>query len=109
MARGDPYKPDYVTLSGGNTTFDGSDSGTNAAVILELQGVTDAQITIEESNDGGTNWTQVTQLSDANGNATFNAEWHSQFNRILVIQNKRRVKITDVGTGGDVSVAGEER
>jgi hypothetical protein len=109
MAANDPYKPDFVTLAGNSTTFDGTDSATGAALINELSGKTDANIFIEESNDGGTNWEETTQLTDANGNNTFSADWHSQFNRILVVQDERRVKITDVGTGGNVSVTGDER
>lgn len=110
MAQNDPYNPDFVTVAdNGSATFDGSASETNAAIINEVAGNFDVQIFIEESNDGGTNWTEITQLADDAGNATFTGAFHTQFNRINVEVGKRRLRIDDAGTGGVVSVTGDER
>lgn len=109
MARNDPYLPDYVTLSGGSAYFDGSASSTNTAIINEVTGKTDAKLFIEESNDGGTSWTEVTTLTDGNGNVTFSSDFHTQINRIYVSVGKRRLRIDDAGSGGVVSVTGDER
>lgn len=110
MAQNDPYLPDYATVAAsGSTTFDGSDSSTNQAIINEISGNFDATLYIEESNDGGSTWTQITQLSDANGNNTFGASWHTQYNRIYVASGERRLRVDDEGSGGEVSVTGDER
>lgn len=110
MAQNDPYIPDFATVAdGGSATFDGSASSTDTAIINEISGNFDAQIFIEESNDGGSSWTQITQLADASGNNTFSANWHTQFNRLYVAVGQRRVRIDDAGTGGEVSVTGDER
>jgi hypothetical protein len=110
MAQNDPYLPDFQTVAdGGSVTFDGSASSTGTAIINEIAGNFDVQIFIEESNDGGTNWTQVTQLQDANGNNTFSGSFHSQYNRVYVSSGERRLRIDDAATGGEVSVTGDER
>jgi hypothetical protein len=110
MARGDPYLPDFATVAdGGSVTFDGSASSTDTAIINEIYGDFDVQIFIEASNDGGTNWTQVTKLLDANGNAVFSGSFHTQFNRVYVSVGERRIRIDDAGTGGEVAVTGDER
>ena len=110
MAQNDPYLPDFATVAdGGSVTFDGSASSTGTAIINEVYGDFDAQIFIEASNDGGTSWTQVTQLTDANGNTTFTGSFHTQFNRVYVDSGKRRLRIDDAATGGEVAVTGDER
>jgi hypothetical protein len=110
MAQNDPYLPDYATVAdNGSTTFDGSASSTNAAIINEVAGNFDVQIFIEESNDGGTSWDEITQLQDANGNNTFTGSFHTQFNRVYVAVGERRLRIDDAGAGGRVSVTGDER
>lgn len=110
MAQNDPYLPDFAAVAdGGSTTFDGSASSTNQAIINEVAGNFDVQIFIEESNDGGTSWTQITQLTDASGNATFTGSFHTQFNRVYVAVGERRLRIDDAATGGEVSVTGDER
>jgi hypothetical protein len=111
MARNDPYLPDFATVSaGGSVVFDGSQSGTGEALVNEVAGNFDVNITIEESNNGGSSFTEVTQLSTGNGNLVFSGPFHSQFNRIYVSQNERRIRIADAsGTGGEVSVTGDER
>jgi len=109
MAANDAYLPDHVTLSGGTATFDGSAGATGAAAINEAMGGTDAEVYVEGSTDGGSTWTEIAQLSDSEGNTTFASDWHSQFNRIMVESGKRRLKISDVGSGGEVAVSGDER
>lgn len=110
MARNDPYLPDYATVAdNGSTTFDGSASSTGSAIVNEVYADFDVQIFIEASNDGGSTWTQITQLSDANGNATFSGSFHTQFNRVYVSTGQRRIRIDDAATGGEVAVTGDER
>lgn len=113
MARGDPYNPDYQNVAdGGSATFDGSASATSASIVSEVAGDTDAEIYIEESNDGGTSWTQLTQLTDDGGNTTFTGPFHSQFNRVMVEAGKRRIRIDNVdggGNSGNYSVSGDEK
>lgn len=110
MARNDPYLPDYATVAdNGSTTFDGGASSTNAAIINEVAGNFNVQIFIEESNDSGSTWEQITQLTDADGNATFSGSFHTQFNRVYVSTGERRLRIDDAASGGRVSVTGDER
>ncbi len=110
MARNDPYLPDFETVpDGGSVTFDGSASATNVAIVNEVAGDFDCKIFVEESNDGGTSFTEVTQLADGNGNTTFSAGFHSQFNRIYIAVGERRLRIDDAATGGVISITGDER
>jgi hypothetical protein len=110
MARNDPYIPDFQTVpQGGSVTFDGTQSGTNEAIINEVAGNLDCELFIEESNNGGSTFQQVAQLRTDDGTPTFFGDFHSQFNRIYVSVGKRRLRIDDVGTGGEISVTGDER
>lgn len=110
MARNDPYLPDFATVAdGGSTTFDGSASSTGTAIVNEIAGDFDAEIYIEESNDGGTSWTQIAQLRTEQGKAVFDGPWHTQFNRLYVSSGARRLLVSDAGAGGVVSVTGDER
>jgi len=111
MARNDPYIPDFQTVvDGASATFDGSAGGTGAAIISELSANFDAQIYIEQSTDGGTSWTEITALGDDAGNETFAANWHTQFNRVLVKANVRRVRVDNVDSvSGEVGATGDER
>lgn len=109
MAQNDPYLPATVNVtSGGNTTFDGTASATDTAIMSGAMATFDAQIFIEAFD--GTAWQTVTQLSDANGNATFAANWHTQFNRVYLSTNDRRVRIENVDSvSGYVAIEGDER
>lgn len=111
MARNDPFNPDYASLADqGTAVFDGSGSATGAAVISEVAGNGDAELRIQESNDGGSNWQTIAQLTDASGNTTFTADFHSQYNRVLVESGVRRLQITNVsGATAVVSVSGDQR
>jgi len=111
MARGDPYNPDFADIADTNTaTFDGSSSSTNAAVISEISGNGDAEIRVQHSNDSGSTWTTVAQLENDAGNLTFNADFHTQFNRIIVSSGVRRIQITNVsGSQSQYDVSGDER
>jgi len=74
MARNDPYLPDFATVAqGGNVTFDGSASATGEAIVNEITGTFDCKIFIEESNNGGTSFTTVAQLSQQDGDLLFSA------------------------------------
>jgi hypothetical protein len=110
MGRNDPYLPDFQTVaSGGSVTFDGTQSGTNQAIINEVAGNFDANLFIEESNNGGTTFEVIAQLTTESGNTIFSADFHSQFNRIYVSKGERRLRIDDAGTGGRISITGDER
>jgi hypothetical protein len=110
MSRNDPYLPDFATVSnGGTTTFDGSESNTGQAIINEIAGNFDANLFVEESNDGGTTFQVVAQLTTDTGNQIFSSDFHTQFNRIYVSQGERRLRVDDAGTGGRISVTGDER
>jgi len=109
MARDDPYLPSPVNVSAdGSTTFDGTGGSTNTAIINQISGTFDAELIVEAYD--GTNWQDVGKLEDPDGNTTFTADWHTQFNRIIVSQNDRRLKISDVNSqGGWCAVDGDER
>jgi len=109
MAQNDPYLPDPVDVAdASNATFDGSDSETNAAIISGAMAKFDATVFIDAWD--GTTWQEVTQLSDANGNATFSADWHTQFNRVYVAVDERRLRIENgSGASGWCAVDGDER
>jgi len=113
MAQGDPFTPDSASVSDGNTTtFDGSSSSTNAAIISEISGDRDTKLYIEKSNDGGSTWTQIAQLSDESGNATFSADFYAHFNRLMVVKNNRRLKIENAdgnSNSANYEVAGDEK
>jgi len=111
MARNDPYNPDFASLADqGTAVFDGSASATDAAVISEVAGNGDAELRVQESNDGGTNWQTIAQLTDSSGNTTFTGDFHSQFNRVLVESGVRRLQITNVnGATAVFSVSGDQR
>lgn len=109
MARGDPYLPSPQNPADtADATFDGSGSATNSAIINSIAATFDATVFYEAYD--GANWQQVAQLTDANGNTTFSGEWHTQFNRLYVSTNDRRVRITNLsGAAGWISAEGEER
>lgn len=113
MARNDPYlpSPQSVDASGGTdptAIFDGSASSTGSAIVSGAMANIDATVFIEAFD--GTAWQQVTQLSDANGNSTFSGSWHSQFNRVYVSTNDRRIRIENQDTvSGWVALDGDER
>lgn len=104
------YTPDYADIGASATaTFDGSASSTGDADISSLAGNGDAEIRIEASNDGGSTWTTITLLENASGGTTFSGSWHTQFNKLPVSTNTRRVKITNTSGGqAQYSVAGNE-
>jgi hypothetical protein len=113
MARNDPFTPDFATVSdGSSTTFDGSGGGTGSAIVSGMYGNFDAEIYIEASNDGGSSWTQITQLTDESDNTTFTGPWHTQFNRVMISSGTRRIRVDNV-TGdsgsGEVAIDGDER
>ena len=104
------YAPDYKNpASGSSVYFDGSGSSTGKALITSISGDFDAEIYIERSNDGGSTWQQTTQLTDANGNTTFSAGWHTQGNREILSTGVRRLRIKNVdGSSGYVEAIGDE-
>lgn len=111
-----PYVPDHVTLDeqGGandSVTFDGSESDTDAAIISNFYGKVDCVIFVDASDDGGSTWEEVSQLEDDDGNPVFEADYHSQYNRVMVAVGKRRVRIenADSQNTGAVAVDGDQR
>ena len=111
MAQNDPYIPDFLSIaSSGSDNFDGSASSTDAAIISGVMGTADAELYIEASNDGGSSWSTVTQLTDTDGATTFTADWHTQYNRLMVKVNTRRLRIDNVdSSSGNFAVDGDER
>ena len=109
MAQNDPYLPDPVDVAdGANATFDGTDAETDVAIVSGAMATFDAEIYIE-AYDGDV-WQTVTQLADADGDTTFSENWHTQFNRVYLSTNDRRVRVENVGdSDGYVAVEGDER
>lgn len=111
MARNDPFTPAAVNVaSSGTTSFDGSGSGTGAAIVSGLYANFDAELYIEDSADGGSTWNTVTQLTDDAGNLTFTAPWSTTFNRLMVKGSSRRIRVDNVDTAsGYIAIDGDER
>ena len=87
---------------------DATDAGTNVAIVSGAMATFDAELYID-AWDGST-WQEVTQLSDDSGNATFSADWHTQFNRIYIGVDERRLRIENVdSSAGWTAVEGDER
>lgn len=115
MARNDPYtSASFGVADTGTAVFDGSDSSTGAAIVSGLSGNGDAEIRLQSYN--GTSWVTVTQVTDDSGSATFSAQWHTQFNRVLVnggstpSSGDQRIEVTNVsGASADFSADGDER
>ena len=115
MARNDPYTAAAFSVPDqGTAVFDGSNSSTGAAIISGLAGNTGAEIRLQAYD--GSSWTTVAPLSDDGGNLTFTADWHTQFNRLLVngggspSSGDLRIEVTNVdGNSGSFSADGDER
>jgi len=76
----------------------------------------DAEIRLQAYDGGAAAWKTVSQLTNDAGNSTFTADWHTQFNRILVnggsspSDGDLRIEVTNVSGGaGDYSADGDER
>jgi len=115
MAQNDPFTTAAFGVSDtGTFVIDGSDSATGAAIVSGVAGNGDAAIRLQAYD--GNAWVTVAQLSDANSNATFSADWHTQFNRIMVngggspSTGDQRLEVTNVsGATADFSADGDER
>lgn len=115
MAANDPFSTAaFEVADAGTFIIDGSDSSTGAAIVSGVGGNGDAQIRLQAYD--GTAWVTTAQLDDANGNVTFTADWHTQFNRIMVngggspTANDQRLEVTNVSGGtADFSADGDER
>ena len=109
MAQNDPFLPDPVDVAeSANATFDGTDAETDVAIISGAMATFDATVHIDAWD--GTEWQEVAQLADADDNETFSASWHTQFNRVYVGTDRRRVRIENVeSTSGWCAVEGDER
>lgn len=115
MAQNDPFTTAAFGVADTNTfVIDGSASSTGAAIISGLSGNGDAQIRVQAYD--GSAWVTTTKLTDANGNSTFSADWHTQFNRIMVngggspSAGDQRLEVTNVSGGSaDYSADGDER
>ena len=109
MAQNDPYLPDPVDVAASeNATFDGTDAETDVAIVSGAMATFDAEVYIDAWD--GTEWQEVTQLADADGNETFSGSWHTQFNRVYAGTDRRRVRIENVSdSSGFCAVEGDER
>jgi len=106
----DTYTPNHTTVSSGaSTTFDGSASSTDAAIIVGLAADFDADVFYEASDDGGSTWTEIAQIRASDSANTFTADWHSQGNRVMVEVGNRRLRVDNVsGASGVIAVDGDE-
>jgi len=109
MARNDPYTPSPVQVSSsGTTTFDGSAAATGTAIVSGLFGSFDAELRYQAYD--GSSWQTVALLTDDAGNTTFSADWSTQFNRLMVSANDRRIEVSNVdSSSGYVAIDGDER
>jgi len=117
MAKNDPFTTAAFGVADTNAFIvDGSDSATGAAIISGLAGNADAEVRLDAFDGNSSSWTAIAQLKDDGGNTTFAADWHTQFNRVLVNGGgspsaaDQRLRITNVSGGaGDFSADGDER
>lgn len=102
------YTPTPVSVaSGGSTTFDGSSSSTNEAVVTSVVGAFDAEIYYEAYD--GTAWQEISPIPDSSGNVTYGSPFHSQGNRVLIVSGERRIRIDNVDTAsGYIALDGDE-
>jgi len=115
MARNDPFTTAaFDVANSGTFVVDGSGSSTGAAIVSGIGGNADASIELQAYD--GSAWVRVAELSDASGNTPFTADWHTQFNRVLVngggspTSGDQRLEVTNVSGGlGDFSADGDER
>jgi len=115
MARNDPFTTAAFDVADtGTFVVDGSASSTGAAIVSGIGGNADAEIRLQAYD--GSAWVTTALLSDASGNDTFTADWHTQFNRVLVngggspTSGDQRLEVTNVSGGlGDFSADGDER
>lgn len=115
MAQNDPFTTAaFGVADAGTFVVDGSDSATGAAIISGLAGNGDAEIRLQAYD--GAAWVTTAQLTDDAGSATFTADWHTQFNRVMVngggtpSAGDQRLEVTNVSGGpADFSADGDER
>lgn len=109
MARNDPYFPPPVNVSaGGTTTFDASGTETGTAIVNQLGATFDATITLEAYD--GSAWQKWSAIRTSSDEETFIADWHTQFNRVYISTNDRRIQVENVDTAaGYVAIDGDER
>lgn len=106
-----PYLPDHEQVAdGANVRFDGSDGPTDAAIISGVYADFDATIHIDGSTDGGQTWEEIVQLTPEGEDNFFAAGFHTQFNRLMVSDGVRSLRIENVDTTtGLVGVDGDHR
>lgn len=111
MARNDPFLPDHESVSDGESVeFDGSSGETGSAIVSGLYGDFDAELYIESSTDDGSSWEEIVQLTDDEGETSFSSPWHSQFNRLMISDGIRRIRVDNVDSeSGYVAIDGDER
>ena len=115
MAVNDPFTTAaFGVADAGTFVVDGSGSSTGAAIVSGLSGNGDAEIRLQ-SYDGSA-WVTTAVLTDSAGNTTFSADWHTQFNRVLVngggspTTGDQRIEVTNVsGSSADFAADGDER
>lgn len=102
------YTPTPVSVdSGGSTTFDGSGSSTNEAVVTSVVGAFDAEIYYEAYD--GTAWQEISPIPDSAENVTYGSPFHSQGNRVLIVSGQRRIRIDNVdASSGYIALDGDE-
>ena len=115
MAQNDPFTTAAFGVDDAGTFIvDGSDSATNAAIVSGLAGNGDAEIRLQAYD--GAAWVTTAILADDSGATTFTADWHTQFNRVMVngggtpSAGDQRLEVTNIsGATADFSADGDER
>jgi len=117
MAQNDPFSTAAFGVADQATfVVDGSNSGTGAVIVSGLAGNAKAEVRLQAYDGGAATWTTVALLEDDAANTIFAADWHTQFNRILVngggspSDGDQRLEVKNVSGGaGGFSADGDER
>lgn len=98
------YHPPIKNIeSQSSVYFDGSQSSTGAAYVEEISGNFNARIYIEHANNGS--FERVSQFPTAR----LQHSWHTTDINMKLIENSRRICITNASTdSGVVEMIGEE-
>ena len=107
MSALNPYTPAPQSVdSDENVAIDGSDTPDGKVLVTSFGGKFDAEVFIDAHD--GTEWIETRQLGTKDGDSTLTADWDTQGNRILCVENERRVRIENVDSeSGQFSVEGD--
>jgi len=100
------YTPSYKTVeSEVSVYFDGKESSSDEAKVMELSGDFNARVFLERSNDGGESWETVSQFDTG----SLVGSWHTDNIQTMIQVDTRRVRIDNMDKkNGLVEAIGEE-